>query len=86
MTITKQGVADKIAEYLRHQITLPQLVDWSENTLMEGELAESDAKILSSVLSRLGAANMPNFELFWDDYAEILRTLGFATRVEVLPT
>jgi hypothetical protein len=38
MTITKQTVADKIAGYLRHDITQAQLVDWAENALMEGEL------------------------------------------------
>ncbi len=35
MTITKQTVADKIAAYLHHEITLAQLVDWSERPLME---------------------------------------------------
>ena len=40
MTITKQTVADKIAAYLHHEITLAQLVDWAENAIMDGELAE----------------------------------------------
>ncbi len=44
MTITKQTVADKIAAYLHHEITLGQLVEWSECALMDGELAEGDAK------------------------------------------
>ena len=39
MTITKKTVADKIAAYLHHEITLAQLVDWSENVLMDGDLA-----------------------------------------------
>ena len=29
MTITKKTVADKIAAYLHHEISLAQLVDWS---------------------------------------------------------
>ena len=41
MTITKQTVADKIAAYLHHEITLGQLVDWSERALMDGELADT---------------------------------------------
>jgi len=36
MTITKQTVADKIAAYLHHEITLAQLVDWSERAIMDG--------------------------------------------------
>ena len=38
MTITKQTVADQIAAYLHHEITLGQLVDWSERALMDGEM------------------------------------------------
>jgi hypothetical protein len=52
MTITKQTVADQIAAYLHHKITLAQLVDWSENALMDGELAERDATTISSVIAR----------------------------------
>ena len=54
MTITKQTAADKIAAYLHHEITLGQLVDWSENALLDGELAEHDAQTVSSVIARLG--------------------------------
>ena len=39
MTLTKQHVADQIAAYLHHEMTLAQLVDWSERALMDGELA-----------------------------------------------
>ena len=58
MIITKQTVADKIAAYLHHEITLPQLVDWAENALMDGELAEGDAKTLSTVIAGLGVADV----------------------------
>jgi hypothetical protein len=34
MTITKQTVADKIVAYLHHEMTLAQLVDWSERAWM----------------------------------------------------
>ena len=36
MTITKQTIAEKIAAYFHHEITLSQLVDWAENAMMEG--------------------------------------------------
>ncbi len=36
MTITKQIISDQIAAYLHHEITLPQLVDWAENAMMDG--------------------------------------------------
>ena len=84
MTITKQVVADKIAAYLHHEITLEQLVDWSERALMDGEFAEGDAAALSQVVSRLGVADVRAFGLAWDDCEELLRKLGFAPRVQVV--
>jgi len=84
MTITKQTVADKIAAYLHHEMTLAQLVDWAENALMDGELAEGDAKILSSLIARLGVADVRAFGLAWDDCEELLHKLGFSPRVEVV--
>jgi hypothetical protein len=84
VTITKQTVADKIAAYLHHEMTLAQLVDWAENAMMDGELAERDTKILSSVIARLGVADVRAFGLAWDDCEELLHKLGFSPRVEVV--
>ncbi len=84
MTITKQMVADKIAAYLHHEITLAQLVDWSEQAIMNGELAERDASTLSTVIARLGVADVRAFGLTWEDCEDLLRQLGFAPRVEVV--
>jgi hypothetical protein len=83
--ITKKTVAEKIAAYLHHEITLPQLVDWAERAL-EGELAEADASTISSVLARLGVADVRAFGLAWEDCEELLGKLGFAPRVEVVAT
>lgn len=84
MTITKQMVADKIAAYLHHEITLAQLVDWSEQAIMNGELVERDASTLSTVIARLGVADVRAFGLTWEDCEDLLRQLGFAPRVEVV--
>jgi hypothetical protein len=86
MTITKQTVADKIAAYLHHEITLAQLVDWAESALMDGELADRDAKTISSVIGRLGVPDVRAFGLAWDDCEELLHKLGFSSRVEVVAT
>ena len=84
MTITKKTVAEKIAAYLHHEISLAELVDWSEHALLDGEIAERDAKTLSSVIARLGVADVRAFGLAWEDCEELLQKLGFASRIEVV--
>ena len=84
MTITKQTVADQIAAYLHHELTLAQLVDWAEQSLLDGELAERDASTLAAVIARLGVADVRTFGLTWDDCENLLHQLGFSSRVEVV--
>jgi hypothetical protein len=84
MTITKQAVADRIAAYLHHRITLEQLVDWAEDALMDGEFAEEDAATIAAVVSRLGVADVRAFGLTWEDCERLLRQLGFSTRIEIV--
>ena len=84
MKITRQNLADKIAAYLHHEITLAQLVDWAERALMDGELAEGDSATLSHILARLGVADVRAFGLTWEDCEELLGKLGFSPRVEVV--
>ena len=84
MTITKRTVADKMAAYLHHEITLAQLVDWAERAMMDGEFAEHDSAALSQVVARLGVADVRAFGLTWEDCEELLRKLGFSSRVEVI--
>ena len=84
MIITKQTVADQIAAYLRHGITLAQLVDWAENALMEGEFDEKDASTISAVVSRLGVVDVRAFGLTWADCEELLGQLGFSARIEIV--
>jgi len=84
MMITPKTVADRIAAYLRHDLTLAQLVDWAENAMMDADFEEPNAKVLSAVISRLGVADVRAFGLTWEDCEQLLRELGFAARVEVV--
>jgi len=86
MNITKQTVADKIAAYLRHDVTQAQLVDWAENALMEGEFTEKDAATISAVVSRLGVADVRAFGLTWIDCEQLLGQLGYSARIEIVTT
>jgi hypothetical protein len=84
MTITKQTVADRIAAYLRHEITQAQLVDWAENALMEGQFADEDAATISAAVARIGVADVRAFGLTWSDCEDLLNQLGFHARIEIV--
>lgn len=84
MTITKETVANKIAAYLHHDISLGELVDWAENAIMEGEFAEEDMAALRAVVPRLGVADVRAFGLSWEDCEQFLRQLGYSARVDVV--
>lgn len=83
MLITKQTVAEKLAAYLHHELTLAQLVDWAETALMDGELDQQQAGPLAAVLARLGVADVRTFGLTWEDCEGTLHELGYAAHVEV---
>jgi len=83
MLVTKQTAAEKLAAYLHHEISRAQFVDWAENALLDGELAEQDAEALRFVVWRLGVADVRSFGLTWEDCESLLERLGYRTRVEV---
>ena len=82
--ITKQSVAERIAAYLHHDITLAELADWAEQAMLEGEFAEQDLLALRAVVPRLGVADVRAFGLTWEDCEQFLRRLGYAARVDVV--
>lgn len=82
--ITRHIVANKIYSYLNHQTTLNELVDWCENVMLEGEVAEGDAEVVGEVVSRLGLANVKNFGLLWEECETLLRKLGYQLNFDLL--
>jgi len=81
--ITSKIVAEKLAAYLHHQLSLAQLVCWAENIMMEGDFEEENYKTLREIVSRLGVADVKAFGLTWEDCERFLRQLGYMARVEV---
>lgn len=84
MDITKRDVAAKIADYLRRETTLDELVDWAERAIMEGDLDEDGAGALSAVIARLGVADVRAFGLTWEDCQDLLRQIGYKANVEIV--
>ena len=83
MTITRKMTADKLTEYLRHQITLTELTEWAEGAMMESEFEEEHLAEVREAVARLGLADVRAFGLAWEDCESILQKLGYAARVEV---
>lgn len=83
MRISRKTVASKLTAYLRHGITISQLVDWAERAMCEGELTGPDVASVRDAVARLGLADVREFGLSWEDCESLLRKLGYSVRVDV---
>ena len=81
--ITRQIVADKIADYLHGKLSQAELVDWAECAMMDADFDETDTDLLSDIVGRLGLADVAEFGLRWQDSEEFLRRLGYRAKVIV---
>lgn len=84
--ITRQTVAEKLGAYLRHELSLTDLVAWAETVLMEGEFDPKDLELIRDVVARLGVADVRAFGLTWEDCEEFLSRLGYAARINIVAT
>ena len=84
--ITRQTVADKLAAYLRHDISRADLVAWAESAMMEGEFERQHSAVIRDVVARLGVADVRTFGLTWEDCEQLLSQLGYAARVNIVAT
>ena len=84
--ITRQVVADKLAAYLQHELSLAGLVDWAETAIMDGEFDPQHLTAIRDVVARLGVADVRTFGLTWDDCEQLLKQLGYAAHVQILAT
>ena len=83
MKVTRQNVAHKLIDYLYHRITLSELVNWAELSMMEADFEEKDCEILRDIISRLGLADVKAFGITWEDYVNILQLLGYRVDLKV---
>jgi len=81
--ITCHDVATKFTGYLRHRLTLEELVDWAEKAMMEEELEEDYLEELRDIISHFGLADVERFGLTWEDCENYLSRLGYRVRIEV---
>jgi hypothetical protein len=84
MKVTRESVAKQLGDYLSGALPLSGLVDWAEAAMCDGEFDESQAAVLADVVSRLGLADVRAFGLTWEECREMLRSLGFSTKVDLV--
>jgi hypothetical protein len=80
--ITKQLIAQQLLSYMNHQLTLAQLVDWAENAIMQGDIQAEEPKTIMQILGRIGAADVKEFGMLWEDCESIMRELGYEIKVD----
>lgn len=83
--ITRQVVLDKLLSYLNREITLAELVAWSEDVIMDTDFDPKDTDMLIDIVGYLGAANSPGFELTWEVCYDFLTQLGQPLKVVLVP-
>lgn len=82
--ITKETVIAQITAYLRHEIPLESLVDWAEKCFMDELFDEQHHTEIRNAIARLGVADVRAFGLTWDDCIELLESLGYTARIEIV--
>lgn len=85
MKITRKILVEKIKNYLNHQLSLDELVDWAENGLMDADLPVADAPKISAALAKIGMMDVKEFGLTWEECDKILSEMGYSARIELHP-
>lgn len=84
MKISREDVAAKVRAYLRHELPLPDLVDWAERAMYDGEFDNDRFEAIRDAVAKLGLADVKEFGLTWEDCEALLKRLGYSVRVDVV--
>ena len=83
MRIENRNVVGKLTDYLNHRVSLPELVDWAEQAMMDGDFVGKDWKTVRDIVARIGVADVRAFGLTWEDCEQSLMKLGYRTEVQI---
>ncbi|MFZ3014748.1 MAG: hypothetical protein WA045_13680 [Nitrospira sp.] len=81
--ITCETVVDQLSAYLRHELTLTDLVAWAESAMMAGEFGPAHLSTIRDVVARIGIADVRAFGLTWEDCEQLLAQLGYSAQVSI---
>lgn len=82
--ITKIIIANKLLAYLQHRLSLVDLIDWAEQSVMSGCYEDDKNHTIRNILSQIGLADVKAFGLEWKDCEAIMKTLGFKLEVSAV--
>jgi len=83
MRIEGKDVVDKLRDYFNHSVSLPELVDWAEQAMMDADFTGKDWKTVRDIVARIGVADVRAFGLTWEDCEQSLMALGYRTEVQI---
>lgn len=83
MRIEGKDVVDKLRGYFNHSVSLPELVDWAEQAMMDADFIGKDWKTVRDIVARIGVADVRAFGLTWEDCEQSLMALGYRTEVQI---
>lgn len=83
-TISRENVAQKLAAYLHHDLSLADLVAWAESALMASDFDPTHFMAIRDVIARLGVADVRTFGLAWEDCEQLLARLGYSAQVNIV--
>ena len=83
MKIEGKDVVAKLRDYFDHRVSLPELVDWAEQAMMDADFSGKDWKKVRDIVARIGVADVRAFGLTWEDCEQSLMELGYRTQVQI---
>ena len=83
MKIEGKDVVAKLRDYFDHRVSLPELVDWAEQAMMDADFSGKDWKKVRDIVARIGVADVRAFGLTWEDCEQSLMELGYRTEVQI---
>jgi HD-like signal output (HDOD) protein len=82
--VTRESVAEKLAAYFRHDLSLAALVDWAESALMNNDFDPANFTAIRDAIARIGAADVRTFGLAWEDCEQLLSQLGYSAKIQIV--
>ena len=83
MRIEGKDVVNKLRDYSGHRVSLPELVDWAEQAMMDADFIGKDWKTVQDIVARIGVADARAFGLTWEDCEQSLMALGYRTEGQI---